>query len=50
MSMFKVSGRSLRLVALLLSGLSGQALMAQTAAETPAADGDEIVVTAQKRS
>nr|WP_053000272.1 TonB-dependent receptor [Sphingomonas sp. Y57] len=45
-----VSTRGSRMLAALLAGLSGQALMAQTAAETIAADPQEIVVTAQKRS
>lgn len=45
-----VSTRGSRMLAALLAGLSGQALMAQTAAETVAADPQEIVVTAQKRS
>ncbi|WP_236036233.1 TonB-dependent receptor [Rhizorhabdus histidinilytica] len=45
-----VSTRGSRMLAALLAGLSGQALMAQTAVETVAADPQEIVVTAQKRS
>lgn len=42
--------RTSRIAAMLLAGLSSQALMAQTAADETVADSMEIVVTAQKRS
>ncbi|MFZ5707534.1 MAG: TonB-dependent receptor [Pseudomonadota bacterium] len=42
--------RTSRIAAMLLTGLSSQALIAQTAADETVADSMEIVVTAQKRS
>jgi len=50
MSRLGVATASIRTMAIALAGFSGQALMAQTAAQTAPADDQEIVVTAQKRS